>query len=150
MTKSQLQIIQETTHSLLDTLGIISDVTVEQGEQDVQVVITSEETGMLIGYHGETLEGLQLVLSLIIAKKLGEFIRISVEVGEYKKNREIYLKDMVLQAKERVLTENAPVSLPNLKSWERRVVHLILQDDTDVVSESEGEGRERTLIIRPR
>lgn len=150
MTSEQVTTIQESAQILLETLGIAAEVSVEAVGEVAQITLATEETGMLIGYHGETLEGLQLLLSLMVAKKLGEFVRLSIEVGDYKKNREAYLKDMVLQAKDKVLTENTPVSLPHLKSWERRVVHMILADDTEVVSESEGEGRERTLVIRPR
>lgn len=150
MTQEQLTAIQESAQNLLQTLGISAEVSVEAADDVAQVTLATEETGMLIGYHGETLEGLQLLLSLMVAKKLGEFVRLSIEVGDYKKNREAYLKDMVMQAKEKVLAENTPVSLPHLKSWERRIVHMLLVDDTEVVSESEGEGRERTLIIRPR
>lgn len=150
MTEQELQQIQETAEKLFDLLGVAVSVNVAEEEEMALVTLESEETGMLIGYHGETLESLQLVLSLCVAKVLGKFVRLSVEVGDYKKNRESYLKDMVEQAKERVLAENAPVSLPHLKSWERRIVHLLLKDDADVVSESEGEGRERTLVIKPK
>ncbi|HEV2340090.1 MAG TPA: R3H domain-containing nucleic acid-binding protein [Patescibacteria group bacterium] len=150
MTEEQKTTIVETTQSLLQLLGITAEVAIEVSGDIPQITISAEETGMLIGYHGETLEGLQLLLSLMVARKLGEFIRLSVEVGDYKKNREIYLNDMVNQAKERVLAEHISVSLPSLKSWERRVVHLLLSDDPDVISESEGEGRERTLIIHPK
>lgn len=151
MTEAQLQTIQQVTEELLKTLGI--DATCEVTEADeamATVAIQAEETGMLIGYHGETLEALQLLIALGAAKKSGEFVRVSVEVGDYKKNREEWLKSLVEQTKQRVLDEGRAVTLPNLKPWERRVVHLLLQDDPDVVSESMGEGRERTLTISPK
>ena len=151
MTKDQLQTIQQTTEELLQLLGIEGTCSAEDaGDNMVSVAIQAEETGMLIGYHGETLEALQLLISLANAKKSGEFVRVSVEVGDYKKNREAWLKSLVEQTKERVLQENQPVALPNLKPWERRVVHLMLQDDPDVTSESQGEGRDRMLTISPK
>ena len=151
MTEAQLQSIQQVAEELLKTLGI--DATCEVAEADAEmatVAISAEETGMLIGYHGETLEALQLLIALGAAKKSGEFVRVSVEVGDYKKNREEWLKSLVEQTKQRVLDEGRSIALPNLKPWERRVVHLLLQEDEDVVSESMGEGRERTLTISPK
>ncbi len=151
MTEKQLSTIQDVAEGLLKTLGVDGTCTSSKLDDSmVSVVIEAEETGMLIGYHGETLEAIQLLLSLAAAKKLGEFIRISVEIGDYKKNREEYLKQLVSQTKERVLEENQPMTLSDLRPWERRVVHLLLQDDEEVVSESVGEGRERVLTISPK
>ena len=151
MTPEQLQTIKQTAEELLHLLGIEASCEVSEADEHMAAIaIQAEETGMLIGYHGETLEALQLLIALASAKKSGEFIRVSVEVGDYKKNREEWLRGLVEQTKDRVLTEGRAVTLPNLKPWERRVVHLMLQDDPDVVSESMGEGRERTLTISPR
>jgi spoIIIJ-associated protein len=112
--------------------------------------LETEDTGIIIGYHGETLEALQLVLSLLIAKERGEFKRVSLEVGDYKKNRSEWLERLAVDAKERALSENKEVYLSELKSWERRVIHLLLQDDKEVVSESTGEGKDRVLVIKPK
>jgi spoIIIJ-associated protein len=151
MTDKQLQTIKTTAEDLLTALEVRANCEVSEAEGEMAtVVIEAEETGMLIGYHGETLEALQLLIALAAAKKNEEFIRVSVEVGDYKKNREEWLRSLVEQTKERVLQEGRAVTLPNLKPWERRVVHLMLQDDKEVVSESMGEGRERTLTISPR
>ncbi len=116
----------------------------------MDVVLNTKDSGVVIGYHGEVLESLQLVLSLIISKKLGHFTRVSIDVGDYKKNRTEFLKNLAFQTKEKVLEEKREFSLSDLKSWERRVVHLTLQDDEDVVTESVGEGKDRALIIKPR
>lgn len=120
-----------------------------EGQEQIEVVLDTKESGIVIGYHGETLEALQLVLSLCISKKLGRFIRVSVEVGDYKKNRTEFLKNLALEAKERVINENKEFSLSSLKSWERRIVHLALQNDKEVITESVGEGKDRALIIKP-
>ena len=151
MTDAQLQTIQQVTEELLKMLSVDATVSVSKADEEMATVaIDAEETGMLIGYHGETLEALQLLIALAAAKKSGEFVRVSVEVGDYKKNREEWLKSLVDQTKQRVLEEGRAIALPNLKPWERRVVHLLLSDDPDVVSESMGEGRERTLTISPK
>ena len=144
--KEQL-LVQETAQKLLTMLGVTSPFVVNANEDSIEMVIETEENGMLIGYHGETLEALQLVLSLVIAKALGRFVRVSVEVGEYKKNRMEYLQMIVAQTKERVLADGQGVALANLKSWERRFVHTIVAEDGEIISESSGEGRDRVLTI---
>jgi spoIIIJ-associated protein len=132
------------------SLGIDTKFTVTEDEETIGVTLETEDTGIIIGYHGETLEALQLVLSLLLAKEQGAFKRVSLEVGDYKKNRSEWLERLAQDAKERALSENKEVYLSELKSWERRVIHLLLQDDKEVASESTGEGKDRVLVIKPR
>ncbi|MBI4089308.1 MAG: KH domain-containing protein [Candidatus Levybacteria bacterium] len=154
MDKKEIKIIEEITEKLLKLLDVEGNFEILEvkgdKEESLDIVLNTKDTGVVIGYHGDTLEGLQLVLSLCVARKLGRFIRISVDVGDYKKNRAEWLKTLALETKERVLSEGKEIAIPELKSWERRVVHLLLEGDGEVISESQGEGRDRILIVRPR
>lgn len=141
--------VQQVAEKLLSQLGISGSVAVEMQEDIVSVVVETEEGGMLIGYHGETLESFQTILSLIASREIGEFVRVNVEVGDYKKNRVEYLRHLAAQAKEQALREQTGISL-SLKPWERREVHVLLQDDAEVITESMGEGRDRVLVVKPR
>lgn len=132
------------------TLGINTKIDLSETEEEVSMVLETEDSGMIIGYHGETLEALQLVLSLALAKKTGAFKRVSIEVGDYKKNREEWLRNLANDSKEKAISQQREIVLSDLKAWERRVIHLMLADDNEVVSESSGEGRERVLVIRPK
>jgi spoIIIJ-associated protein len=136
--------------SFFVSLGIEATMEITEDEEAIAVALETEDTGIVIGYHGETLEALQLILSLILAKENGEFKRVSIEVGDYKKNRTEWLERLALDAKERALSQGKEVYLSELKSWERRVVHLLLQDDKEVTSESSGEGKDRVLVIKPK
>lgn len=142
--------LKEPVEKFLDLLGIKAEVSVEESEDQISVSLETEDTGMIIGYHGETLESLQLILALLLAKETGEFKRVSLEVGDYKKNRTEYLERMAMEFKERALSSQKEVYISDLKSWERRIIHLILHDDKEVVSESSGEGRDRVLVIKPK
>jgi spoIIIJ-associated protein len=135
---------------LLELLGIEAELELSEDEEAVTVLLKTEDTGMLIGYHGETLEALQLILALVLAKERGEFKRVSLEVGDYKKNRTEWLERLALDAKERAISSGKEVYLSELRSWERRVIHLLLQNDNEVVSESSGEGKDRVLVIKPK
>lgn len=150
ITAKEEKTIKKTIKELLEILEIDGDFEIAQQDGVIDVVLNTNSSGIVIGYHGEILESLQLILSLIIAKKIGRFVRISLEVDNYKKNRTEWLKNLALQAKERVLLENQEIPLSGLKSWERRIIHLILQEDNEVISESAGEGRDRVLIIKPK
>jgi spoIIIJ-associated protein len=142
--------IEKVTKKFFGSLGIDAKFTVVEDEETIGVTLETEDTGIIIGYHGETLEALQLILSLVLAKEQGAFKRVSLEVGDYKKNRSEWLERLAQDAKERALSENKEIYLSDLKSWERRVIHLLLQDDKEVASESTGEGKDRVLVIKPK
>jgi len=133
-----------------ESLGVDSKFEVKEEEEVINVSLETDDSGIIIGYHGETLEALQIVLSLMLAKEMGEFKRVSIEVGDYKKNREQWLEKLALDAKDKALFGKKEVILTELKAWERRVVHMILQNDDEVVTESSGEGKDRVLIVRPK
>ncbi len=166
MDKKEIKTIKEITEKLLKLLDVDGDFEIleparnatqsvaggskKTNEESVEIVLNTKDTGVVIGYHGDTLEGLQLVLSLCVARNLGRFVRISIDVGDYKKNRTEFLKTLALETKERVLSEGKEIAVPELKSWERRIVHLLLEKDEEVSSESQGEGRDRILVVRPK
>lgn len=145
-----MDLAKETIEKLLKLLNVEGEFSAEEVGGGIEVVLDTQDTGVVIGYHGEVLESLQLVMALCVSKKLGHFVRVSLEVGDYKKNRTGWLENLAKGAKEQALRDGREVPLSSLKSWERRIVHLFFQDDKDVVSESVGEGKDRTLIVKPR
>ncbi len=150
ITTKEKKTIEEAIGDLFASLEIQGTFTLSQNDEILDIVMETEDSGMIIGYHGETLESLQLIISLMVAKKIDKFIRVSIEVDGYKKARMEYLESLARQMKEKVLEEKQEQVVDSLKSWERRIVHLALQDDPDVVSESAGVGRDRVLIIKPK
>lgn len=112
--------------------------------------IDCEEPGVLIGHHGETIFSLQLIISLLCYKRLGEWQRILVNVGDWREKRIEALKKMALSATQRVKFSGEEVILPHLNAGERRTIHLYLADHPDVTTESVGEGEERRLVIKPK
>jgi len=152
--KKEIKVIKDITEKLLKLVDVDGDFeiveTKDPDDGSIDIVLNTKDTGVVIGYHGDTLEGLQLVLSLCVARKLGRFVRISIDVGDYKKNRTDWLKTLALETKERVLLDGKEMVIPELKSWERRIVHLLLEKDEEVISESQGEGRDRVLVVKPK
>src|SRR2546427_5986971 len=123
LTTEEQAIAHEAIEKLLQALTIEGSFELVQTNDILDVVLNTKDAGMIIGYHGEILESLQLIISLVIAKKLGKFTRVSIEVDGYKKNRIAYLENLATQTKERALSEKREQVLTSLKSWERRVIH---------------------------
>lgn len=146
--------IKKTTEELLTQLKVEGtvEITEEKKEEEVnfKVNIQTQETGLLIGYHGETLNGFQLLLGVILYKKIKKWVHIIVDVGNYRQMREESIKEMVNRIVAEVETTNQPVILPYLSPLERRIVHVMLTDHEKVASESIGEGKDRRLTIRPK
>lgn len=150
MKNEKLKIIQETTEQLLENLKIKAAVKVSEGEGVFQVQIETADTGILIGYHGETLASFQIILSLMVYKKLGNWLRLIVNIGDYRQRREEALRQMAYASAEKVIATGEAITLPYLSSFERRIIHLTLVDHPQVTTISEGEGEGRKLIIKPK
>lgn len=150
LTQKEIKQIEDLVEKLLSLLEIEGTFEVQVKEDHLDINLETKDTGMVIGFHGEGLDSLQLIFNLIISKKLGRFIRTSIEVDSYKKNRSEYLEKLADQTKEKALSEQKEQLLYSLKPWERRIIHLYLQNDEQVTSESSGEGKERVLVVKPK
>jgi spoIIIJ-associated protein len=150
--KKTEEIIKKTAEELLQLLEIEKPtVELRKDERGVfHVAIKTTDSGILIGYHGENVYALQLILSLIVYKKTNQWQRLVLDIGDWRKKREEQLKRMALGAAQRVKFSQEPVIMPYLNSVERRIIHLALAENPDVTTRSEGESRERRLVIEPR
>ncbi len=143
--------VQETTEKLLSLLDISGTVTIDIDETNAfRVHIQTEETGLLIGFHGKTLESFQILLGIIVSKQLGNWVKVYVNVGDYREKREEALMLMAQRAADRAIATGRAVELSHLSPSERRVVHLTLSGDERVATESEGEGDHRILLVKPK
>jgi spoIIIJ-associated protein len=148
-------LIKEIVQDLLLKLEVNASIDVtqetdENKEENFKVNINTEETGLLIGRHGEIINSLQLLVGVILYKKLNSWYRIILNVGDYREAREESIKQMAERIVAEVETTGAPVVLPYLTPYERRIIHMLLSDRKTVVSESTGEGKDRRLTIRPK
>lgn len=143
--------VKQITEDLLKRLEVVGTVSVDVDETGAyQVQIDTEETGLLIGFHGKTLESFQIILGIMVSKKLETWVKVYVNVGDYRQKREESLMHMAVAAAERAMTYGHPVQLPNLSAGERRVIHMTLGGDERVMTESVGEGSSRTLVVKAR
>jgi len=151
MSDKSLETIKKLTIKLLKLMGMEkAKLNLSQKEERVKIEIDYPEPGILIGNRGETIASLQLILSLIVYKKLGYWQRLLVNIGDYLEKRTESLEKLALNMAQRVKFSGHEVVMPLLNSAERRTIHLALANNPDVVTESVGEGRERRLVVKPR
>lgn len=149
--EDKIKIITEAVKELLGKLGLSADVVVAEGEEEgFKVDINGEDLGALIGYHGETLSSLQLFLNLLTHRKIGEWRRVLVDIGGYRKEREQKLFDLARRTADKVRFLQTPVTLTPMPAFERRLVHMALGEEGGVKTESEGEGWERRVVVKPK
>ncbi|MFC1646786.1 protein jag [Patescibacteria group bacterium] len=143
--------IEKITKDLLKRLEVVAEVSVDIDETEAfRVHIKTDDTGLLIGYHGQTLESFQIILGLLVSKKMGSWQKVYVNVGDYREKREEALMYVAQKAAERAISTGQPVELTQLPASERRVVHLTLSGDEKVETESVGEGKDRRLVVKPK
>lgn len=121
----------------------------ENGEKEaVDVQVTMPEPQILIGQGGQTLFEIQRLLRTILNKKLQTIFYLNLDINEYKKKKTEYLKNMAKDLANEVALSKQEKILPPMPAYERRVVHAELSNRTDVVTESQGEGLERHIVIK--
>ena len=112
--------------------------------------IKTAEPQILIGEGGQTLADIQHILKAVLRKKVEESFFISIDINDYKKRKEEYLKETARSMADEVALTKKEKELAPMSSYERRVVHMELASREDVTTESAGEGVERRVVIKPR
>lgn len=147
--------IEEYLTNLCKHVGLTDDqFKIELEEEDefisAKVVLPEEESGLFIGFHGETLQAIQRMVRISFYEDLGEK-RFKLNVNDYREQRQSQLEERIVKIAQQVLESRESHTLPYLSAHDRFLTHTILSEDKrflDLVSESEGEGRERYLTIR--
>ncbi len=112
--------------------------------------LTGEDSGLLIGRRGQTLQALQFLVNLIVRKELGENVRVLLDVERYRERRETSLRDMATKVAARVAQTNRSITLEPMPPADRRIVHTTLTDHPGVTTESTGVGDGRKVTISPK
>lgn len=136
--------LKETIQKLLGLAGLEAGVDFEPDTHQVNIFFQNEETANFLPRLLYDLEH----LIKIIAKKSG-MEKVSVDVNNYKKERERLLMELAKAAARKVLAEKKDVELPAMNAYERRIVHVELATRPDVKTESVGEGPSRHIVVRP-
>lgn len=141
--------VSEILENILPLLALEGSFDVEEKEDGVFVTIDTEEAGKLIGFQGETLQALQLIVNLIASKRQEDSKRVIVDVANWRKGKEEELAHKARMWAEKVIETKEEMTLDPMPSWQRRIVHMVIQETPGVDSESQGEGFDRHLVIKP-
>ena len=112
--------------------------------------LAGEDSGLLIGRRGQTLQALQFLVTLIVRKQMGEDVRVVLDVENYRQRRENSLRDMAAKVASRVAQTNRSITLEPMSPADRRIIHTSLAQHPGVRTESAGEGDNRKVTIMPR
>ena len=112
--------------------------------------LAGEDSGLLIGRRGQTLQALQFLVTLIVRKRLGDDVRVVLDVENYRQRRENSLRDMAAKVASRVAQTNRSITLEPMSPADRRIIHTSLSQHPGVRTESAGEGENRKVTIMPR
>ncbi|MHB8809555.1 MAG: Jag family protein [Desulfobulbaceae bacterium] len=149
-TEEVLARIQADLGQLLKLMGYESEVKVHFAENAVQCHISGEHEEQIVGQEGRTLDSLQYLLRKMESQVLPDRMNIALDVGNFRERRIEELKKMAVALAEQVKADGKTQSIPALNPSERRVIHVVLQDDKGVRSRSVGDGLfKKVLIYKP-
>jgi spoIIIJ-associated protein len=144
------EMTREALTIILDKMGINGGIKdLKEGENKVYIELESESSGLIIGKKGKTLEALQFILNLIVNHKSGSDKKIILDIESYRAKRERALRKMSKDIAQKVIRTGKPWVLEPMNPFERRLIHLTLQNDSRVVTKSEGQGIYRKVKISP-
>lgn len=142
--------LKKLTEELLSKMGLEITTSVEEQEDRFLVEIGGEDSAILIGKRGESLDGFQFLLSTLFnkGKKHDEYKRVVVDSNGYKSRREDTLKILAERTAARAVRENQDIRLEPMSANERRIIHSALASSTKVETESNGNEPNRYVIIK--
>ena len=122
-------------------------VTENKEEKTMDIELSGEEMGVLIGKRGQTLDSLQYLVSLVVNKYSDDYIRVKIDTENYRERRKETLENLARNIAYKVKRTRKTVSLEPMNPYERRVIHSALQNDRYVTTHSEGEEPYRRVVV---
>lgn len=150
MDEAKIEILKQVLRDILQHMDIQAEIEPRFLEETVIFNLKTPDSGILIGGHGQNLNALQYTARLLAYKRLGETVQFIVDVEDYKKTREEFLRELARQAASRVRETKESLLLKPMAAYERRVVHAEISNLPDITTESVGEEPERRILIKPK
>ncbi|MFI5158421.1 MAG: protein jag [Sphingobacteriales bacterium] len=150
LSEEQNQQIADLIRGTVQKMGVDCSVSVEQNIQGNVFNIASSDSNLLIGQKGNNLQALQTLVQHIAFHRMQIQERFSVDVDDYKKKREWFLRESAKRALEQVKRTGEAVTMEAMAPYERRVIHAFLSEDYSVETESVGREPDRRIVIKPK
>jgi spoIIIJ-associated protein len=145
--QQSIQHAKQYLENILSFFGVNVDVEVSVRDEFLEMSVPStEENSILIGRNADTLRSIQYLVSTMLRNSDAAITRVNIDIADYKKQRAHKLEQ---QAREWVaeIRQSGNTKVLHLNAADRRIVHGVVAEYSDIISASEGEGRDRKLII---
>ena len=130
-------------------MEVVIDIKYNEEEKSMDIELSGNEMGVLIGKRGQTLDSLQYLVSLVVNKESEEYIHVKVDTENYRQRRKETLENLAKNIAYRVKRTKRSVSLEPMNPYERRIIHTSVQKVNGAISWSEGENANRHVVIGP-
>ncbi len=128
-------------------MTVVIDVDYNEENRNLDIELSGDEMGVLIGKRGQTLDSLQYLVSLVVNKDVDDYIRVKVDTEDYRRRRKETLENLAKNIAYKVKRTKRSVSLEPMNPYERRIIHSALQNDKYVTTHSEGEEPFRRVVV---
>ena len=128
-------------------ITVVVNVKYDEIENTMDIDLSGDEMGVLIGKRGQTLDSLQYLVSLVVNKNTENYIRVKVDTENYRHRRKETLENLAKNISYKVKRTKRPVSLEPMNPYERRIIHSALQNDKYVTTHSEGDEPFRHVVV---
>lgn len=131
-------------------MGLLIGVKTTVSEKQLDIVLTGDNMGILIGKRGQTLDAIQYLVSLAVNKGKAPYVNVVIDSENYRKRRREILESLAHNLAKKVKSTRKPVTLEPMNTFERRIIHAALQSDRSVSTYSEGADPFRNIVIAPK
>ena len=128
-------------------MEVVIETSFDEAENNLDIDLSGEEMGVLIGKRGATLDSLQYLVSLVVNKGQENYIRVKIDTENYRERRKETLENLAKNVAFKVKRTRRPQALEPMNPYERRIIHSALQDDKYVTTHSEGEEPNRKVVV---
>lgn len=128
-------------------MAVVIDAKFDETDNNLDIDLSGDDMGVLIGKRGQTLDSLQYLVSLVVNKDAQDYIRVKVDTEDYRRRRKETLENLAKNIAYKVKRTKRPVSLEPMNPYERRVIHSALQNDRYVTTHSEGDEPFRRVVV---
>ena len=146
---SSKEIAEEFLDQIFSAMQIRVDVNIDENQEEktMNIDLSGDDMGVLIGKRGQTLDSLQYLVSLVVNKDEEDYIRVKVDTENYRQRRKDTLENLAKNISFKVKRTGKAVTLEPMNPYERRVIHSALQNDRYVETHSEGEEPFRHVVV---
>ena len=140
---------QEITQKILESLGIDSVVSIDS-DYPIYLSVSTKDSALLIGKKGDSLKALQNIVNTIYRHGDREAGFVGIDIEGYKKERVEKVQAIAQEMAQKALDTGQDQHLKPMNAFERRSIHTLLSEDPNIITDSEGEGLNRHIVIRKR